>query len=234
MPLLEALFLGVLQGLTEFWPISSSAHLTILPKMLHWESPLLNSLVFDVALHGGTLLAVLLYFREDLWDLTRCWFKDSDDRVERENRRMGRRLILATIPAVVAALLLDKYVENIFRSPLSIAWALILGGVVMGGLDRMCKQSEELFRMRGGDAFLAGLLQAVALIPGVSRSGAALTALRLLKFRRPDAARFTFLMSIPIIFGAVLYEGHKIVGHFQGGEWAVLARESRLLLRWVF
>jgi len=222
MPLMEALILGALQGLTEFWPISSSAHLTLLPMILHWESALLNSLAFNVALHAGTLVAVGVYFRDDLMVLTLCWFKPKENVVRRENRRLSRLLILATLPAVAAALLLDQYAEQAFRSPGSIAWALIIGGILMGATDLFFKQNEDLTRMRRENAVLVGFFQAFALIPGVSRSGASLTAMRFLKFKRPDAARFTFLMSIPIIAGAVLYEGRKIFGHIQGGEWPVL------------
>lgn len=222
MQIWEAILLGVVQGLTEFWPISSSAHLAILPQLLHWDSALLNSRAFDVALHAGTLLAVVLYFWDDILDLTLCWFKPQDNVVRRENRRLGRRILLATLPAVLAALFLDHYFENAFRSLGSIAVALIAGGVLMGVLDLLMSRRDDLSRMRNTHALIIGCCQAVALIPGVSRSGASLTALRALGFKRSDAARFTFLISLPIIAGAVLYEGRKIAGDFAGGEWPVL------------
>lgn len=221
MPLLEAFILGVLQGLTEFWPISSSAHLALLPQMLGWKSPLLNSRAFDVALHAGTLAAVVLYFWDDILDLTRCWFKPKDDVVRRENRRLSRRVVLATLPAVGAAVLLDSYSENLFRSPASIATALVAGGALMGAIDLLMRRRDDLTRLRNVHALVIGCCQALALIPGVSRSGAALTAIRALGFKRPDAARFTFLMSIPLIAGAVLYEGRDILD-YGAGEWPAL------------
>ncbi len=223
MPLLmEAVVLGVLQGLTEFWPISSSAHLAVLPQVLHWDSALLNSRAFDVALHAGTLGAVVIYFLDDIRDLTRCWLKSGDNPVLRGNRRLGRRVWLATIPAVLAALWFDRFAEETFRSLFSIAIALVAGGVVMGVLDLLRRQREDLDRMTNTHALLVGVFQAFALIPGVSRSGASLTALRAFGFKRPDAARFAFLMSIPIIAGAVLYEGRDILGTLSGKEWPVL------------
>lgn len=222
MPVAEAILLGILQGLTEFWPISSSAHLVVLPQVLGWKSPLLNSRAFDVALHAGTLGAVALYFSDDILELTRCWLKPGDNPVLRENRRLGRRVALATVPAVLAALWLDRYAEAAFRGPGSIALALVAGGILMGILDAWCRQREELDRMKNSHALVVGILQAFALIPGVSRSGASLTALRGLGFKRPDSARFAFLLSIPIIAGAVLHEGKDILGHV-AGEWPVLA-----------
>jgi undecaprenyl-diphosphatase len=219
MLLLQALILGVVQGLTEMWPVSSSAHLVLLPWLLKWDSPLLNSLSFDVALHFGTLLALLLYFYDDLWDLARCWGKGLETTERRENRRLGILLVIAVIPGALAGYFFEKQAGSLFRDPSKIALALIGMGALMVCLDLWRPQFREISRFRPLQALLTGCFQALAIFPGVSRSGATLTSLRLLGFQRPDAARLSFLMALPLVGGACLLEGrHLWKGGIPQGE----------------
>ncbi len=218
----QAIVLGTIQGLAEFLPVSSSAHLILIPMIFHWESPLLNSLSFDVALHGGTLLAAVTYFWDDLRDMALCWFKSVDSAIVREQRRLGILLAAATVPGALAGYKLDKYAEEAFRSPALIAGMFILFGVLMAAADRFGKQTEDVSRLGMGKAVLAGCFQALAIIPGVSRSGSTLTFLRAAQITRPDAARFSFLMSIPLIAGAVLFKGRHILGTLGSSDMASL------------
>jgi len=200
----EAAALGIVQGLTEFLPISSSAHLTLLPKMLGWHTPLLNSLAFDVALHGGTLLGVVLYFRRDILSLVRAWCLSWRRSAPRENAdaRLAWYLFWATLPAVAAGLAFEETVATIFRKPAWVACWLIVFGVFLGLAERLSRQRKELPQLDLPAALAVGLAQALALMPGVSRSGVTLTAGLALGLKREAAARFSFLLSIPIIAGA--------------------------------
>jgi undecaprenyl-diphosphatase len=221
--LFEAALLGIIQGLAEFLPISSSAHLTLVPLVFHWESPLLNSLSFDVALHAGTLLAVATYFREDLWEMTSCWWKPIDSLGRRENRRLGLLILLATIPGAWAGVQFEHMAETVFRHPAPIAWTLILGGILMGLTDHFGKQEREASRLSGFKAFVTGCFQAVAILPGISRSGSTLTCLRFLGVRRPDAARFSFLLSVPLVAGAAMFKTKHLLHILRPGEIAPMA-----------
>src|SRR5690348_7330217 len=202
MTVFQALILGILQGLAEFLPISSSAHLALAPWILHWPDP---GLAFDVALHFGTLLAVLWYFRAE-WLALIIAAKDIvvRRRVETERERRVLFLIVATIPGAIAGLALEKQAEHAFRDPRVIAIALIVMGVVLWAVDRYAACDRSLATMRWSDAILIGLAQMFAIIPGVSRSGSTITAGRGLRFTREDAAVFSFLMSMPIIAAAAV------------------------------
>ena len=204
---LQALVLGIIQGLSEFLPISSSAHLTLAPWLFGWEDP---GLGFDVALHLGTLLAVLWYFRAEWAALIRAaWEIVSTRRIETPEQRRVVYLILATIPGAVGGFLLQSKAESAFRSPQIIAIALIVMGILLWLVDKLTDQRRVLGEMRWIDALLIGLSQVVALIPGVSRSGSTITTGRGLRFDRESAAEFSFLMSMPIIAAAVIFEGPK-------------------------
>lgn len=196
MTVFQAVILGIIQGLGEFLPISSSAHLILVPWLFHWQDP---GLTFDVALHMGTLLAVVLYFWKDWIRLLRAALsgKPSND------KKLFWYLVIATIPGGLFGLALEKKAETVFRSPLLIAIMMILLGVLLYWADRN-KQLRRLDTMTVSDAILIGFSQALAIIPGVSRSGSTMTAARLLDLTREDAARFSFLMSTPIILGAGL------------------------------
>jgi undecaprenyl-diphosphatase len=198
----QALVLGIIQGLSEFLPISSSAHLALAPWILHWRDP---GLAFDVALHFGTLVAVLWYFRAE-WIALLLAARDIvvRRRVETERERRVLFLILATIPGAIAGLALEKQAESTFRDPRLVAIALIVMGVLLWALDRFARRDRTLAQMGWTDALLIGIAQMFAIIPGVSRSGSTITAGRALSFHREDAAVFSFLMSMPIIAAAAV------------------------------
>jgi undecaprenyl-diphosphatase len=203
----QAVVLGIIQGLSEFLPISSSAHLALTPWLLGWEDP---GLAFDVALHLGTLLAVLWYFRMEWLALIKAAFGIvTTGRIETPEKRRVIYLIIATIPGGIAGYLLQSKAETAFRSPQIIAFALIAMGIILWIVDKAVDQRRVLGEMRWIDALLIGLSQVVALIPGVSRSGSTMTAARGLRFDRESAAEFSFLMSMPIIAAAVIFEGPK-------------------------
>jgi undecaprenyl-diphosphatase len=208
----QATVLGIIQGLSEFLPISSSAHLTLVPWLLGWEDP---GLAFDVALHFGTLLAVLWYFRMEWLTLIRAAFGITTGRIETPEKRKVVYLIIATIPGAIGGLILQSKAESAFRSPQIIAIALIVLGTLLWIVDKFVDQRRILGEMRWVDSLLIGLSQVIALIPGVSRSGATITTARGLRFDREAAAEFSFLMSMPIIAAAVILEGPKAL--HQGG-----------------
>jgi len=204
---LQAIALGIIQGLSEFLPISSSAHLTLAPWLFGWEDP---GLAFDVALHFGTLLAVLWYFRMEWLNLIKAAFGiATTGRAETPEKRKVIYLIIATIPGAIGGYLLQSRAESAFRSPQIIAVALIVMGIILWAVDKAVDQRRILGEMRWVDALLIGLSQVIALIPGVSRSGSTITTARGLRFDRESAAEFSFLMSMPIIAAAVVLEGPK-------------------------
>jgi undecaprenyl-diphosphatase len=205
MNIFQAFVLGMVQGLGEFLPISSSAHLILVPWLAGWNDP---GLAFDVALHLGTLAAVLAYFRHDVkllvigfWHSLSSSTRDFQNDL---NQRMAWFLVVASIPGAVIGKLLEAKAETVFRSPLLIAVTLAGFGLVLLLADRAGKKQKKLAEVRLWDAILIGLSQALAIIPGVSRSGSTIAAGLGLGFQREDAARFSFLMSIPIILGAGL------------------------------
>jgi undecaprenyl-diphosphatase len=210
---LQAISLGIIQGLSEFLPISSSAHLTLAPWLFGWEDP---GLAFDVALHFGTLLAVLWYFRMEWLTLIKAAFGIvTTGRVETPEKRKVIYLIVATIPGAIGGLVLQSRAESAFRDPQIIAIALMVMGIILWAVDKAVDQRRILGEMRWVDALLIGLSQVIALIPGVSRSGSTITTARGLRFDRESAAEFSFLMSMPIIAAAVVLEGPKALQ--QGG-----------------
>ena len=204
---LQAIALGIIQGLSEFLPISSSGHLALAPWLFGWEDP---GLAFDVALHFGTLLAVLWYFRMEWLQLIKATFGIiTTGRIETPEKRRVIYLIVATIPGAIGGLLLQTRAESAFRSPELIAIALIVMGIVLWLVDKAVDRRRILGEMRWIDSLLIGLSQVIALVPGVSRSGSTITTARGLRFDRESAAEFSFLMSMPIIAGAVVLEGPK-------------------------
>ena len=194
MTIIHALILGIIQGLGEFLPISSSAHLVLVPWLFGWEDP---GLTFDVALHMGTLLAVVLYFWKDWAKLFKAALRPgaSDD------KRIFWYLVLATIPGALFGLALEKKAETVFRSPLLIGIMMIVMGTMLYLADKK-REIRKMKTMTLKEAIWIGLSQALAIIPGVSRSGSTMTTARFLTLTREDAARFSFLMSTPIILGA--------------------------------
>ncbi|NUQ21800.1 MAG: undecaprenyl-diphosphatase UppP [Gemmatimonadaceae bacterium] len=204
MNVFQAIFLGVLQGLTEFLPVSSSAHLALAPWLFGWRDP---GLAFDVALHLGTLVAVLWFFRSE-WALL---FRQAlrilrTRRVTTPEQKRVLFLILATIPGGIAGVLFAHYAETAFRSPALIATTLIVMGVLLWAVDRWVVDRWSLDEMRWTQALVIGCAQAFAIIPGVSRSGSTITAGRALGFHRESAAVFSFLLSMPITAAAAAKE----------------------------
>ena len=204
---LEALVLGIVQGLTEFLPISSSAHLVVIPKLLGWQY---FGKYFDVAAHLGTLLALLIYFKRDLASLF-----DGLAKKEKASMKLFGFLLLSTIPALIFAAGLNDKLESWFGSLTSIGISLIVFGLVLSLADHLGKKQKEISCISWMDALWFGIMQALALIPGVSRSGITITYGLAAGFSREAAARYSFLLSIPIIAAAGAYEGLSLFKHTQ-------------------
>lgn len=205
MEIFHAFILGTVQGLGEFLPISSSAHLVLVPWLFNWSDP---GLAFDVALHWGTLLAVVAYFYNDIWLIIKGFLSSLSKTTRDINNNIYQKLawllIIASVPGAIIGKLLEAQAESAFRNPLLIAGTLSLMGVVLFYADRIGTKLKNLNHISWLNALVLGLSQAVAIIPGVSRSGATITAGLFQGFTRQDAAKFSFLMSVPIIFGAGL------------------------------
>jgi len=195
---LQSFFLGIVQGLTEFLPISSSAHLILVPRFLKWPDA---GLAFDVSLHLGTLAGVVAYFWKDIANLAGSWIAFADPR-RQSDRNLVVYLAMATVPAAVIGYFLEPFVESTFRSPHLTAWTLIGAGLLLGLADQIGSRQHTLHKMSALAALLIGFAQSIALVPGISRSGITITTALFLGFARKEAARFSFLMSIPIIAGA--------------------------------
>ena len=207
MSFLEALILGIVQGLTEFLPISSSGHLVLVPHLLGWGQP---TPAFDTVLHLGTLFAVVIYFRKELQEIISAFFQKGSEAAS--NRHLGLMIILGTIPAVIAGLLLEDWFEGFFANPSEVAGFLLLTGLLLIVSGTLIETSEKASRPNRGidqlkakDSLLIGLMQAAAIAPGISRSGATISMGLFLRFGRSTAARYSFLLSIPVIAGAVLF-----------------------------
>jgi undecaprenyl-diphosphatase len=202
MSIIEALVLGLVQGLTEFIPVSSSGHLLITHEIFGSSE---NTLSFDVALHVGTLLALLIYFRKELIGLAKNVFSKNTE------GRLARLLIVATIPAVIVGLLFSGYIDDNLRTPTVVAVALIVAGIIMLFADKVSKNNKDNKEVTTKQGLIVGVVQSFALIPGVSRSGATMTAGLFAGLGRVQAARFSFLLAVPIIagsaFGILLKDG---------------------------
>jgi undecaprenyl-diphosphatase len=214
MPLYQAIWLAIIQGLTEFLPISSNAHLTVIPTLMGWKDP---GLGFDVALHAGTLAAIVIYFFRDWVQVIANGLGLSyrGRRPDENSRSLLWFLVIATIPAGLAGLKFQKYAENSWRSFYVIAAAEIILGVLLFVADRVGREKDALNQMNLFDAIFIGIAQALAIIPGVSRSGVTITAARFLHFDREAAARFSFLLSAPIIAAAASKDAWDL--HKEGG-----------------
>lgn len=206
---LQVIILAVVQGLTEFLPISSSGHLVLVPYFFDWQD---QGLAFDVAVHFGSLLAVILFFRKDIAGLIRGGFQVLGGNVRTIESRLALGIALGTVPAALAGLLAVDWIEANLRSPVVIVATLSGYGVLMIFADGFGRREREITGMRIRDAFLIGVAQALALVPGTSRSGVTITAARLLGFERQDAARFSFLLAVPVI---LLATGYSFIGLLQ-------------------
>ncbi|MBK8574473.1 MAG: undecaprenyl-diphosphatase UppP [Elusimicrobia bacterium] len=201
------LILGAVQGLGEFLPISSSAHLILIPKYFGWED---FGLAFDVSLHLGTLLAVSVFFRKDLVRLAQSVFRPGLPGGEADRRLVGL-LLLATVPGAIAGMILEHRVETVFRSPHLVAWTLIGMGIVLVAADYLFSGRKTVAEITVPMALLIGIAQGIAVVPGISRSGITITMALILGLKRRDAAYFSFLLSVPIIAGAGVLKSKEIL-----------------------
>jgi undecaprenyl-diphosphatase len=213
MPLFQAIALAIVQGLTEFLPVSSSAHLVLLPWFAGWPE---QGLAFDVALHAGTLLAVLLYFIRDWIELLLAGFGiranvAMQDKELIWKRRLFWLLVIGTIPGAIVGLLFEKVIEDKLSQPVPIACAMIALALIMWYVDRLANLERHIPEVTLTDSIIIGCAQALALFPGVSRSGITISAGLFRRMSRETAARFSFLLSTPIIAGAALKELPKLV-----------------------
>ncbi|MDO8507821.1 MAG: undecaprenyl-diphosphatase UppP [bacterium] len=208
MNIFQAIFLGVVQGITEVLPISSSGHLVLIPWIFNFADP---GLAFDVSLHIGTLLAIVIYFRKDWITITKGFFSGVKNKKFRlAGEKLSLFIILATIPGILAGYFLNDLAETSLRNPLLIAGSVFIFGVVLIIAEKQGSQKKELVKEDSKSALLTGLAQAAAIIPGVSRSGITISAGMFQGFTREAAARFSFLISAPIIFGAGVFEMRKM------------------------
>jgi undecaprenyl-diphosphatase len=228
---IQAALVGLLQGLTEFIPISSSAHLELAPWIAGWQTDgLIGSLAFDVFLHLGTLVALLIYFARDWIRYIGAWVASVRERRvgEDPDRRIAWLLIIATIPAAIIGFALEGFIEETFHGDndgarLAIAAFLVVGAAVLWLADRFGGHRREMADLTASTALTIGVSQALALLPGISRSGATITAGRALGLTREAAARFSFLLATPITFGAGLYGSRRLLTETHtGNEWLAI------------
>ena len=209
MSTLEAIVLGLVQGLTEFLPISSSGHLRIVPALLGWEDP---GAGFTAVIQLGTMAAVLIYFRADLWRIAGAWLRELRVPIRRASQeaRLGWFIVLGTIPIAIFGFIFKDQIESGARSLYLIGSALILFSFVMLAAERVGTRQRDLDEMNGRDGLFIGIAQALALIPGVSRSGATISAGLFRNFDRVAAARYSFLLSVPAVVLSGLFELRKV------------------------
>lgn len=216
MPLLQLIILAAVQGITEFLPISSSAHLILVPAVAGWRD---QGLVIDVAVHVGTLAAVVLFFWRDIWEMIYGALHGFNRTREHRRSEIGLslllRLIVATVPIIAAGYLFNQLVAGGIRSIEIIAWSTLVFAIVLYAADRSSMTVRKLKHLSYGGALFIGCVQALALIPGVSRAGVSMTAARLLGMERTDTARFSMLLSIPVIIAAGTLKGIEL---YQAGD----------------
>ena len=214
MTILQAIILGIVQGLTEFLPISSSGHLLIVPWLFNWhfllENPQLNK-TFDVALHLGTFLSLVVYFWHDIGRLLSAWVRTiARRRLDTPEGKLAWLIIVSTIPAGIVGVAFEDVIVTRLGQPWMIAVLMIVFGLVMWLVDRTAKLDRGIDALTWGDSLIIGVAQALALAPGVSRSGITMVTGLLLRLDREAAARYSFLMSIPVVGGAAAYKGLQV------------------------
>jgi undecaprenyl-diphosphatase len=217
---LQVIVLAIVQGLTEFLPISSSGHLVLVPAFFGWTD---QGLAFDVAVHFGSLIAVLLFFRNDIFALLRGGVEVLGLNVKTIESRMALGIGLGTIPAAMAGLLFADWIATNLRSPMVVVYTLAGYAVLMVLADRYGRKSREIASVQIKDAVLIGVAQALALIPGTSRSGVTISAAMALGFERHDAARFSFLPAVPVILLATLYSLYGLLSEGIDVAWGQIA-----------
>ena len=220
MTTFQIIILAIVQGLTEFLPVSSSGHLVLVPYLAEWPD---QGLAFDVAVHFGSLAAVCLYFRKDIVALLGGGVRVLSGDMRSNEARIALAIALGTVPAAVAGLLFAGWIEDNLRDPMVIVYTLSGYGVLMAIADRYSRRERRYEQVGYKDAMIIGCAQALALIPGTSRSGITITAGRFLGFARGDAARFSFLLSTPVIFLAAMYQLYKLLSGEGEVSWGELA-----------
>ena len=216
--------MGIAQGLTEFLPISSSGHLLLVPFFLGWDDAFINSLAFSVMLHLGTLAALLVYFRADWLRIVPAGFAAIRDRsfAGDPDRRLAWLLVAATIPAAIAGFVFNDAIETVVREPALVAVTLVIGGLILWLADRLGRSDRQVDDVTFPIATGIGAAQALALIPGISRSGISISAARFAGLDRENAARFSFLMATPITAGAIVFEVRRLISGELGVDVEVL------------
>ncbi|GAB2996643.1 undecaprenyl-diphosphate phosphatase [Psychrosphaera aestuarii] len=218
MGLIEIIVLAILQGLTEFLPISSSAHLILPSQMFGWDD---QGLAFDVAVHAGSLFAVVLYFRNEVSAMTVSWVKSFSGRKDKESN-LAWLIILGVIPAGLIGFALDDFIEGNLRSSAVIATTTIIFGLLLWYADATAKQNTDEYQVTVKKVLIIGFAQVLALIPGTSRSGITITAGLMVGLTRQAAARFSFLLSIPLILAAGGYQTLKLAQQTMPVDWAAI------------
>ena len=207
MQIYQSIVLGIVQGLTELLPISSSAHLFLIPWFFNWQIP--ES--FDVALHFGTLLAIGIFFFKDWIELIKGGFKVAVKKEKSTEGRLCWYIVIATIPGGIIGFILDKYAEGILTHPIIIAIALIVMGIILYIVDKNAKNKTNYEDLSFKQTFIIGLSQALAFIPGVSRSGITMTTGRLMGVKREAAAKYSFMLSAPIVLAATVFKLNEFI-----------------------
>ena len=204
MSIFQALILGIIQGLTEYIPVSSTANLILIPWLLGWNFSPETKVAFNILVQWGTLVGVIIYFWRDIVQIVRAVFSGLAHRkpFETFDARLGWLVVVATVPAVIAGVFIKQYLAQLYEMYILISIVLMLGGVLMLAAERFGKRTRDLKQMVWLDSIIVGLWQILAMIPGVSRSSATISGGMLRDFKREDAARFSFLMSIPALLGA--------------------------------
>ena len=211
MDIVQSIILGLIQGATEVLPISSSAHLLLVPLLAGWPD---SGLTFDVALHFGTFIALFTYFRSDIASMLKDGLTGFWQEGKEKQLRLPWMIVLASVPAAIVGKTMEHQIEAVFRSsPMITAIMLILFGLGLGLADRFGRQVRNLGSITLGSAMFIGCFQCLALMPGVSRSGITITAALILGLARTDSARFSFLLSLPIVFGAALLKAIHLLKH---------------------
>lgn len=219
MSLVEIIILAVIQGITEFLPISSSAHLLLPAELLGWVS---QGLAFDVAVHIGSLLAVIIYFRRDIGNMTVAWCRYGFTKQQTAESRLAWWVVVATIPAVIVGFVMKDWIELNARTALVMAFTTIFFGLLLWYADIKAKQIKDVSAIGLKHSVIIGLAQVLALIPGTSRSGVTMTAGLMLGLDRESASRFSFLLSIPVILGAGALSTLDLLGSGEPVDWTAL------------
>jgi len=220
MDILHSIFLAIIQGLTEFLPVSSSGHLVLVPRMLGWPD---QGLAFDVAVHFGTLIAVVTYFRHELIAMTRGWFASALGGPATPDSRLAWSVIWGTVPVAIAGFFVADTIEEYLRSPMLVASTTAGFGILLWLADARGTRERDEYSLNWSDVMIVGLIQVLALVPGTSRSGITITAGLLLGLSRAGSARFSFLLSVPVIIAAAVFETVKISRDPFPADWVALS-----------